>query len=236
MKNPVSTARVAGLAYLGIILSAPFSEMFVRDSAVVPDNAAATAANILAHEDLWRLGGAAEFFTASCDVIVAVLLYVLLKPLGRTTSLLAAVFQLVLVALSAVKILFHMLPLNLLKSGATYLTHFTLEQLQDLSYLSLRLHGRAYDISLFFFGVHCVLIGWLISKATFLPRPVGWALVLAGVCYAANVVVRFVAPDVASQLFPWVMLPGFLSETALALWLTLRGVNAEKWRQQAAAL
>ena len=231
--NPVLTARIVGLAYVVIILSAPFAEMFVRGGTVVDGDAAATAANIMAGEQLWRWAGAAEFLVTVCDVIVAILLYVLLKPLGRTVSLLAAVFQLVMVAVSSVKILFHLLPLSLLAAGGTYLTHFTPEQLQDLSYLSIRLHSRAYDISMFLFGAHLVLIGWLILRATFLPRFLGGVLAVAGIFYIANTMIRVVAPDLAGPLYPWILLPGFLGETTLALWLLIRGVNATKWREQA---
>ncbi len=232
--NPVATARFAGLAYLAIILAAPFSQMIVRNGAVVRGDSAATAANILAGEELWRWAGAAEFLTAACDVIVAILLYELLKPSGRTVSLLAAVFQLVLVAVSAVKILFHMAPLTLLQAGNTFLSNFSTEQLQDLSYLFLRLHGQAYDVMLVFFGVHCVLIGWLIARATYLPRLLGWLMLLSGLCYIANTVVRFVDPQLAPLLYPWVLLPAFVTEIGLTLWLLIRGVNAQKWHAQSA--
>lgn len=233
--NPVAKARLAGLAYLTIILAAPFSEMFVRSGAIVRGDAAATAANVLAREQLWRWAGAAEFLTAAGDVFVAILLYEVLKPSGKTMSLLAAVFQLILVALSAVKILFHMAPLSLLKAGATFLTHFSAAQLQDLSYLSLRLHGQAYDVSLVFFGVHCIFVGWLIARATYFPRVIGWMMLVAGACYIANTIARFVAPQIAPLLYPWLFLPGFVGETALMLCLLIGGVNAEKWRAQAAA-
>lgn len=231
--NPVATARLAGLAYLAIILAAPFSQMIVRNGAVVRGDSAATAANILAGEELWRWAGAAEFLTASCDVIVAILLYELLKPSGRTLSLLAAVFQLILVAVSAVKILFHMAPLTLLQAGDTFLSNFSLEQLQDLSYLMLRFHGQAYDVMLVFFGVHCLLIGWLIARATYLPRLFGWLMLLSGLCYIANTVVRFVEPELAPLLYPWILLPAFVTEIGLTLWLLVRGVNAQKWHAQA---
>lgn len=233
--NPAATARIAGVAYLAIILLAVFSEMVVRDGAIVSGDAAATASNILAREQLWRLAGAADFFTAACDVIVALLLYVLLKPVGRVAALLGAAFQLVLVGLSVLRIIFHMLPLSLLAAGDTYLSHFTPEQLQDLSYLSLRLHGQAYDVSLFFFGVHCLLIGWLIARANFLPRVFGWLLFVAGLCYVANTIGRAIDPQATSALYPWVLIEPFIAEAGLTLWLLFRGVNVAKWRAQAGA-
>ncbi|MGH6952022.1 MAG: DUF4386 domain-containing protein [Vitreimonas sp.] len=234
ISHPKPTARVAGLAYLIIFIAAPFAEMFVRSGAIVRGDAAATAASILASESLWRLAFAAELVNAACDAIVAVLLYELLKPAGRAVSLLAAVFRLVLVALAAVKTLLHIAPLHLL-SGADFMAGFTPEQLQGLSYLALRLHGEAYDVALFFFGVHCVLIGWLIARATFLPRIFGWLLVFAGLCYLFNTLAGALAPEFARTLFPWILLPALPAEGGLTLWLLIMGVDAQKWREQAEA-
>jgi hypothetical protein len=233
--NPASKARIAGLAYLVIIFAATFAEKVVRDGATVAGDAAATATNILGGEQLWRWAAFADLITAACDVTVAILLYELLKPVSKTGSLLAAVFQLILVAIAAVKVLFHLAPLTFLKAGNAYLSSFTSEQLQGLSYLSLRLHAQAYDISLFFFGIHCLLIGWLIARAMFMPRWLGWALVLAGFCYISNTLARELTPEFARVLYPWLFVAGGLAETLLTLWLLVRGVNVEKWRAQAAA-
>lgn len=234
--NPKATARVAGLAYLTIMVLAPFSEMFVRSGAIVRNDAAATAANILAAEPLWRWAFTAELVTMAADITVAVLLFVLLRPVGKTVALLGAVFQLVMAALSGVKALFHLLPLVLLDAGDTFLSNFSAAQLQALSYLSLRLHGETYDIMLFLFGVHCLLIGWLIARATFLPRILGWLLMFAGVCYIVNTVAGVLAPEFARLLYPWSLLPALPAEGGLTLWLLLMGVNAEKWRAQAAEM
>jgi hypothetical protein len=226
------TARVAGFFYLIIFFAAPFAELYVRSGAIVRGDAAATADNVLASEGLWRMAFTAELATAVSDAIVAVLLYELLRPVGRTVSLLAAAFRLVLVAVAAVKALLHIAPLFFL-SGADYMGAFTTEQLQALSYTALRLHGEAYDVALFFFGIHCVLIGWLIARATFLPRLLGWLLVIAGACYLFNTIAGVLAPEFSRMLFPWIMLPALPAEGGLTLWLLIMGVNAEKWRAQA---
>lgn len=223
-------ARLAGLAYLGIFIFAPFAEMVVRGSAIVTGNAAATAANILAHQDMWRLAFVSELFNAALDTVVAVLLYEVLKPAGPTLSLLAAVFRIILVVIAAFKTLLHLAPLLLL-TGKIMPAAFPAPELQALSYLSLQLHDKAYALSLFFFGVHLMLVGWLIARSTFLPRVLGWMLAIAGACYLINTVVGALALSVA--LYPWILLPGFVAELSFALWLSIRGVNAERWRAQA---
>lgn len=232
LMSPRVTARITGFLYVIIIGIAALSEFYIRGRLVVSGNAAATAANILASEPLYRLGGAIDFIVLFCDVSIALLLYILLRPVNEGLSLLAAFFRLVFSAIMAVAILFHFAPLFLLK-GAPYLAAFSVAQLQSLAMLFLNLHGALYDIGLLFFGVHCVVIGLLIARSIFLPRIIGALLVLAGLGYLVNSAASLFLPAMASLVFPYSMLPGLVAESALALWLLLVGVNSAKWEQQA---
>jgi hypothetical protein len=47
-------ARIAGAVYLSLVLSAPFSLLYVPGKLIVTGNATATANNILAHETMPR--------------------------------------------------------------------------------------------------------------------------------------------------------------------------------------
>ena len=88
---------------------------------------------------------------------------------------------------------------------------------------SLHMHAAAVDIALTFFGIHLILVGGSIARSTFLPQLMGVALAIAGVCYVANSFIGFVSPPLANTLFPWILLPGFLAEGALTLWLLIAG-------------
>jgi hypothetical protein len=112
---------------------------------------------------------------------------------------------------------------------------FSADQLQALSYFALKLHALGYNVSLVFFGVHCVLIGGLIAGSNFLPRLIGLMLVIAGGCYLTNSFANFIAPAFAAQLFPYILLPGLVAEGSLALWLFVVGLNAKKWAERASA-
>ncbi len=224
--SPLALARLTGGLYLYIMVAAMFAEAFVRDKLIVSGDAAATARNIATSESLWRWGVAADVSTTLCDVAVAALLFVLLKPVSLTTSYSAAFFRLAYSATMAISAAFLIAPLLLLVDTAHGLA---VADIQLLVSFSLRLHGAAFDIALTLFGVHLVLIGVLIARSTFLPRLLGEALVLAGVCYIANSFIGFVSPPIADRLFPWILLPGFLAEGALTLWLLIAGVNAQRW-------
>jgi len=227
-------ARIAGVFYLLIIVAALFAEVFVRGRLVVSGNAAATAANILAHKGLYRLGGAADLFTFSCDAVVAFIFYELFRPVSRSLSLFAAAIRLMYVAIVGINTLNHFAPLIFL-GGAQFLAAFRTDQLQALALVSLRFHALGYNIGLVFFGFHCLLIGYLILRSTFLPRIIGALMAVAGLCYVTNSFLNFLVPAFAARLFPLILLPGGVSELSLCLWLLVAGVNAQRWKEQVSA-
>ena len=94
----------------------------------------------------------------------------------------------------------------------------------------LELNSQAANIYLVFFGFYDLLIGYLIIRSAFLPRILGWLMALAGLGW-----LTFLSPPFANYLSPYNLVLGFLAELALMLWLLVRGVNVQRWRQQASA-
>ena len=76
-------ARIAGAALLLIIVSGVAGTLIGRSHIDVPKDAVATARNILAHPTRFRVGTAFEIVMFNCDVVLAVALYILLKPSTR---------------------------------------------------------------------------------------------------------------------------------------------------------
>jgi hypothetical protein len=230
--SPQVYARIGGLLYLFIFLAAPFGEFFIRDRLIVHGNAAATAQNIMGSETLFRVGIAGEMLTCVCDVVLALILYVLLRPVSRNLALLAAFMRLTFVGIYSVAKLFELLAVAVLGS-ADYLKAFDAGQLQALSYLSLRLHGEGYDISLIFFGWSCLVLGYLIFRSNYLPKALGVLLAAGGLGYQIGTFTDIVAPVFAANLYPWVLLPAFVGELSLCLWLIVKGVDVPKWEARA---
>ncbi len=228
--SPRSQARIAGVLYL-IIFVAGAIGYTVHSTLFVSNDAAATAGNILASEELWRLSLAAMLVMLACDVAVAAIFYALFRPVSRTLSLIACAFRLALVAIVGVAILGRYAPLLLLKGSAT--AAFETEQLQAMALLSIKLFERGFDVALVFFGFHCLAIGWLIYRSSFLPRFLGVLLVVAGLIYLISTFVNLVFPVVA---LPFDMqLLSYAAEAVLCLWLIVKGVNAERWMELASA-
>ena len=230
--SPQTYARVAGLLYLFIIVAAGFGELFVRDRLIRWGDAAATANNILSSEPLFRVGLAGEMLTCVCDVALAMLLYVLLKPVSKNLALLAAFFRLTFVGIYGASKLFEIAALVALGSAET-LKALSPLQAQDLAYVSLRVHSLGYGASLLFFGFCCILFGHLIHKSGYLPRLLGIMLAIAGYGYIAFSVAQMISPAFAARvLFPWVIPIAFVAESGLALWLIVKGVNLPKWNER----
>jgi len=90
-----------------------------------------------------------------------------------------------------------------------------------------------YKITLVFFGVGCLLLGYLIFRSSFLPRILGAQIAIAGVCYEISGFANFVSPALNAKLYPYILLPGAAGEYSLILWLLVIGVNARRWNERA---
>lgn len=230
--SPQVYARIGGLLYLIIIVAGITGELFVRGSIVVSGDAAATAYNVRASPWLWRAGIAGDLVMHICDVGVMLVFYVLLRPVSRNLALLAVLFNLVQTAVLVANKTNLLLPLFLL-GDAAYLKAFTPQQLQALAYVSLRTHDYGFGFGLIFFGVECIVLGYLIFQSGYLPKVLGILMQLAGASYLTNSFALILYPMLASRLFPAVMLPPFVAESSLALWFVLKGVDLTKWAERA---
>jgi uncharacterized protein DUF4386 len=195
---------------------------------VVPTDAAVTAANILGNESLFRFSLALSILAVAFNIARTVLNYVMFRPVGRTVALLMASFGVIAVALQAGSILFELPVLTVLKNGNDF-GAFNPQQLQSLALIFLRWNGQAANLYLGFFGLCCMLGGYVVYKSSFLPRILGVFLAIAGVGYST-----YLWPPLANYLYPYNLALG-LGELLLGLWLLLFGVNAERWTDQARA-
>ena len=218
-------ARFAGWLYLVIIVAAGFAEGYVRGTLVVPGDASATAGNILASEGLFRLGLAADLVAFMADAAVAVLFYVLLLPVSRTMSLMAAAFRLIAhPAIGGLNLLNHFGALSVL-NGPEALSSFEARQLEALALLSLQAHDLGYLIAGAFFGVHLALLGWLIFRSELFPRVLGVLVGVAAVGYLTETFTYIAAPAWASFGAGLVVITASVAELSLCLYLIVKGVR-----------
>jgi hypothetical protein len=233
--SPQVLARIGGVLYLIIIVLGLFGEAFVRDRIIVSGDATATATNIRSLESLWRFGIASELFMLTCAVALTLIFFVLLRPVSRDLALLSVFFNLVSIAVEAgiqLQLLAALFPLG----SAGYLRAFEPQQLYAMASLSVKLHGYGFGVSLIFFGWVCLILGYLIFRSGYLPKAIGVLMQIAGLSYLTNSFALLLAPAFANRLFPAILVPAFVGEASLCLWLIVKGVNMEKWKPQASSI
>jgi Domain of unknown function (DUF4386) len=232
--SPQAYARVGGLLYLVIFVMAAVS-MGLQSRMIVPGDPAATASHIAASQMQWRLSIGAELIMFTCDIPLAAIFFVLLRPVNPTLALLSALFRFAEAVVGSVIVLLHYLPVMLL-GGAAYLNGLEPQQLQASALLSIKLYDYGFGVALIPFGLHCVTLGYLLFRSTYLPKTLGVLMAIAGVCYTINSFALFIAPKLAGPTFIALVVSGLPAELGLCLWLLVMGVNVPKWNGTIAAM
>jgi len=75
-------------------------------------------------------------------------------------------------------------------------------------------------------------MGYVIFRSGYLPRALGILLQVAGLCYLINSFALLLTPDFQDRIFPAILVPAFIGELSLALWLSLRGIDVAKWQER----
>jgi hypothetical protein len=221
-------ARFAGFLYLILALSAPIGLLYVPGQLIVSRNAAATAENIRASEWLLRVGIASELFHQTIGVFLVLALYRLFKAVNENHARqLVILGALVSVPIVFVNVLNEIAALILAKGavqGADYLSVFDRSQLDALAYVFLRLHGQGIMVASVFWGLWLFPFGMLVIRSGFIPRVLGYLLMVAGSAYLASSFATLVLPQIA-PVVSQVALPLEVGELPIIFWLLIWGAR-----------
>lgn len=230
--SPRQAARLAGVGYVMLFLLAIFANFFVLEGLIEAGDAATTAANIRESEGLFRLSMVSFMVVFIVDVVVAWALYIFFRNVSRDLSLLAAWFRLVYTVFLGIALIFFFQALQLL-SGADYLTAFDPGQVNAQALGALEAFNYTWLIGLAAFGVHLMLLGYLILKSGFTSRILGYVLMVAGAAYVVDTGAYALVSnygDYENAFLVMVAVPSVIGELWLGLWLLLKAGK----RQEAA--
>ena len=228
--STASHARLAGLLYLIPMFLGPFSMMYVPSVIVAPGDAAATAAQILASEPLFRLGMLGDAVMVLSELALTAVLYFLLRPAGRTLALTAMLARLGMTVLQAANLLPELAALELAHGmGTSGATAFDPAQAAELALHSIRLHDLAALVWQILFGFHCAVVGALIFRSGFFPRALGGLMAIASVGYTLNGLGSLVLPSSAPTFAAIVGLTALVGEVPFVLWLVFKGADETRW-------
>lgn len=211
-------ALVAGISYL--LMPVAFAEFYVFPKLVISGHVDQTVQNIAAHRELFFVAILSHFVTLILDVVIAWALYVLLAPTNHALSLLTAWLRVAYAAigLAGVDRLVAMLRLV---STPSYRT--ILGDQQFLAQVQLLWGSFHSSLNLALFGIHLILLGYLICRSGYIPRYVGIVVSLVGVSWVVDILRPYLFPNAPLGFIPALA----AGELLLPLWLVIKG-----WRIQ----
>jgi hypothetical protein len=225
MPSEKRRARIAGLLYLIVAVCGGFSELYVRAGVKVAGDAAATAANISASATLFRIGALTDLVNLVCFLVLGLVLYGLLKPVGRGAALTMLAFNAVSVAVLTANMANHLAALQAATGGD-----------DALAMLFLDLHATGYLVAGTFFGLWLLPLGYLLFSSGYAPRPLAVLVMVGAFGYVADLVARVLFPTVGDTLGPVLVLPSALAELSLVLWLLVKGLDVGRRAERVPAL
>lgn len=231
--SPQIYARISGTLYLFIIIFGGFSDGYVLNTLVIPNDAATTAHNIMASPALWRLGVVACLIVPILAVAQLLPAYLLIRPVHKNLALLMIFFNIVSLSVESVSKIFLLMIYPLL-SNTNYGTIFGLQQIYSYVQILITTHNISFNIALIFFSGDCLVSGYLIFKSGYFPRILGVLLQIAGISYLIGSFSWLFTPDFADFIALPLMISAFIGETSFCLWLLAKGVNIEKWNERVA--
>ena len=218
-------ARIAGAVYLSMVVTGPFSLIYIPSTLIVRGNATATGNNILAHETLFRLGIVADLITSVIFICLVLALYRLLSGVNKMQALLMVAMVLVSAAVGFMNVLNNIAALTLFR-GVDFLAVLDKPQRDALAVLFIRLHGQGNVINEIFWGLWLLPFGVLVMKSRFLPRILGVWLIINGFAYVVLSFIGLLLPQYYDVAFRDAF-PVLLGELAIMLWLVIKGAKVQ---------
>ena len=216
-------ARIAGAVYLSMVITAPFSLIYVPEKLIVRGNAATTADNILAHETMFRLSILGDLVGQVIFICLAIALYRLLSGVNKTWAGLMVAFVLVSAAVGFLNTLNNIAALVLFRGGE-FLTVFDKAQRDAFGMLFIRLHTQGIFIDEIFWGLWLFPFGLLVFRSGFLPRFLGVWLMINCFGYVILSATALFFPDYYQAAFRYSQ-PVLFGELAIMLWLLIKGAK-----------
>jgi hypothetical protein len=229
-KSLLVYARVAGLAYIVIILLGIFSVSFIESNLVIPGNDAATVNNIMVNELRFRISVAGEIMMFVFVVLLSLALYVILKTVNKNLALLALLWRLGEAIIGGgITVLSGLIPLLLLNREVALET----EQLHALVGLFLGVRNAGLDVVLIFIGMGGTLFCYLFLKSKYVPKILAaWGMLT----YISMLILAFTSiflPNLSETIKMAFYAPGGLFEIIIGLWLLIKGINVKQWNTHA---
>ena len=224
MTSPRRLARIAGLCYLVVAIFGGFAHLYVRARVYVPGDAATTAVNVAADATLVRIGIVADLVQATFFLFVVLALSRLLQQGNKSLTRAMVIFVAVAVGITSLNMV-HQLGALLVATDPSYASALGAAGSDALVLLLMDLQHYGYLIAQIFFGLWLFPLGLLAYRSGMFPRPLGVLLMFGTICYLLDVLLQFLAPELAAEISALILVPATIGEVWMLAYLLIRGVK-----------
>jgi hypothetical protein len=214
----LSLRQAALIAGFGYLLSPVVYAEGLYPKLVIANNIEQTVQNITVHHEKFAVAIMCYLICFMEDVVLAWALYYLLAPVNRAISMLTAWFRLMYTAMALYAVM-DLASAFRLVTTPDYLTLFGSGPMQAQVRLLLSSFRYDWSLSLIVFGVHLVLLGYLIFRSGYIPWIIGILLAIDGVGWIIDSLQPYFYPNAQLKY----LFLTFLGELFFMLWLLIRG-------------
>jgi hypothetical protein len=190
-------AIVVGTAFIISLFLAIIVGNFILPNFINPGDAAALANDIKANEMLFSIAVIVYLIILALDAVIALALYIVLKPANKILASLSGIFRLLYAAIAVISVF-----------------ALAFQFINVYSYETIKLW-----IAYLFFTCHLFVTGYSVFKSGYIPRGLGILLIIDSFCYIMAFYLSFLVPEALLPIFMMFMIIGELS---LSLWFLLK--------------
>ncbi len=227
-RTPLIYSRVAGIAYLVIIITAMINAGFIDARLIVEGQTAATIENILPGDLLFRIGMVCVVIIYASVIVLSWAFYVLLKPVNNHLALLALLLRTTEAVVGAATIFFSVVVLQLV-TGEVSSNAVETPSMMILIESLLNARTATLDIVLIFVGLGGTVFCYLLFISQYIPK----FLSLWGIFTYFSMLV-LVLLSLLSQNHPVIIETvlyglGSLFELIIGVWLLIKRIDMKQW-------
>jgi hypothetical protein len=225
MTEQNKTSRIAGLIYLGVVLTGIYSLMYVPSKLINYDNASITFQNITNSESLFRLGIVSGFLCYTFFLFLPIVLYKLLRQVNKNIAKLMVLLAVISVPMYFINVQNEFTALSLIKNP-NYLKVFSAEQIQAQILFYIDQYDDGMRLIHVFSGLWLFPFGYLVFKSNFLPKFLGVLLMIGCFGYLINFLGNALMPNYSELgIASYISLPASIGEIGTCLWLLIIGAK-----------
>lgn len=221
-----STARIAGLLYLLQIPLGVFGIIYAPKFLIDKNSLSQTIDHFSSNEFTFRLSIVSAILCAFVTIATAVYIYKVLKIVNPKISKWIVIFTLILAPITIINELNNVAILIIIEKAKNTVV-FSKKETEALLYLFLKLHEYGIKIIDIFFGLWLLPMGYLVVKSKYIPKIIGYFLIITCIGYLVDFTIFFLFPNINVTISEYT----WIGEVLMMLFLIIIGINMNEYEK-----